>query len=174
MAAALFRLIRFWALLLLTVTVAAQPVLAQAAPQILRDTETETFLKDISEPLAKSAGLAPGALQIVLIQDPEINAFVAGGQIIYIQSGLIEEKIFACFTWPAIMIWVMPSSLQISISRPNWPSETQWQRAATASTSGEASSLMAIATASSPCLRAVSSARMRKRPLPAMIPYFIP
>ncbi|MGN6121737.1 MAG: M48 family metalloprotease [Sphingomonas oligoaromativorans] len=90
MAAALFRLIRFWALLLLTVTVAAQPVLAQAAPQILRDTETETFLKDISEPLAKSAGLAPGALQIVLIQDPEINAFVAGGQIIYIQSGLIE------------------------------------------------------------------------------------
>lgn len=90
MAAALSRLIRFWALLLLTVTVAAQPVLAQAAPQILRDTETETFLKDISEPLAKSAGLAPGALQIVLIQDPEINAFVAGGQIIYIQSGLIE------------------------------------------------------------------------------------
>ena len=65
-------------------------MLADDGPQVLRDTETEAFLNDISAPLAKSAGLAPGALKVVLLQDPEINAFVAGGQTIYIQSGLIE------------------------------------------------------------------------------------
>ncbi|MDB5737137.1 MAG: peptidase Ste24p [Sphingomonas bacterium] len=77
-------------LLLLSVLVASHPAYADDGPQLLRDTETEAFLRDISAPLAKSAGLAPGALSVVLLQDPEINAFVAGGQTIYIQSGLIE------------------------------------------------------------------------------------
>ncbi|MDH7640810.1 M48 family metalloprotease [Sphingomonas oryzagri] len=81
---------RFLTLLFLTFLVAGRPLLAQDGdPQILRDTETEQFLADISAPLAKSAGLAPGALKVVLINDPEINAFVAGGQTIYINSGLI-------------------------------------------------------------------------------------
>ncbi len=78
-------------LILLTFLVAGRPVMAQDAdPQILRDTETEAFLQEIAAPMAKSAGLAPGALKVVLINDPEINAFVAGGQVIYINSGLIE------------------------------------------------------------------------------------
>jgi predicted Zn-dependent protease len=77
-------------LLLLSVLIASHPADADDGPQLLRDTETEAFLRDISAPLAKSAGLAPGALSVVLLQDPEINAFVAGGQTIYIQSGLIE------------------------------------------------------------------------------------
>lgn len=76
-------------IVLLSFVVAGRPVLAQAAPEILRDTETEAFFNAIAAPLAKSAGLAPGALKVVLIGDPEINAFVAGGQTIYIQSGLI-------------------------------------------------------------------------------------
>lgn len=75
--------------LLLSLVVAGQPILAQASPQILRDTETERFLKDIADPLARSAGLAPGALKVVLIQDNDINAFVAGGQVVYLNSGLI-------------------------------------------------------------------------------------
>ena len=58
--------------------------------------------------------------------------------------GAIEEKIFACFTWPHIMTSVMPSRLQISISLLSWPSEIQWQRSASASTSWDASSWMAI------------------------------
>ena len=82
---------RFLTLLLLSFLVAGRPVLAQDADQqILRDTETEAFLQDIAAPMAKSAGLSPGALKVVLINDSEINAFVAGGQIIYINSGLIE------------------------------------------------------------------------------------
>ena len=65
----------------------AQPVAAQS---ILRDAETEAFLRDISEPLVEAAGLEPGNVDIVLINHPSINAFVAGGQAVYIHSGLID------------------------------------------------------------------------------------
>lgn len=61
-----------------------------AAQSVLRDAETEAFLNDISNPLVEAAGLAPGNVEIVLINDPSINAFVAGGQAVYIHSGLID------------------------------------------------------------------------------------
>ena len=77
------RLLAFFAALAL----AAQPVAAQS---VLRDAETEAFLRDISEPLVEAAGLAPGNVDIVLVNDPSINAFVAGGQAVYIHSGLID------------------------------------------------------------------------------------
>ena len=66
---------------------ATQPVAAQS---ILRDAETEAFLDEISAPLVEAAGLEPENVDIVLINDPSINAFVAGGQIVYIHSGLID------------------------------------------------------------------------------------
>lgn len=84
------RRLRALLLLLLALVAPLRPLLAQSgAPQILRDTETERFLDAISAPLARSAGLAPGALKVVLVQDNSINAFVAGSQIVYINSGTI-------------------------------------------------------------------------------------
>lgn len=65
----------------------AQPVAAQS---ILRDAETEAMFHDMSADIVKAAGLNPRDVQIVLINDGSINAFVAGGQIVYIHSGLIE------------------------------------------------------------------------------------
>lgn len=59
-----------------------------AAQQVLRDAETEALLRDISRPLIIAAGLQPENVQVVILYDPEINAFVAGGQIVYIHSGL--------------------------------------------------------------------------------------
>jgi predicted Zn-dependent protease len=59
-----------------------------AAQQVLRDAETESLLRDISRPIIEAAGLQPENVQIVILHDPEINAFVAGGQIVYIHSGL--------------------------------------------------------------------------------------
>jgi predicted Zn-dependent protease len=61
-----------------------------AAQEILRDAETEQFLSDITAPMAVSAGLGPHAVKLVLVRDPEINAFVAEGQQVYINSGTIE------------------------------------------------------------------------------------
>ncbi len=76
------RLIAVFLALLLSL----QPAFAQS---ILRDAETEALFADMSVDIIRAAGLEPRHVQIVLINDKEINAFVAGGQIVYIHSGLI-------------------------------------------------------------------------------------
>lgn len=72
--------------LLLGIVLSAQPVAAQS---ILRDAETEALLNDLARPVVVAAGLSPGNVKVVLIGDKTINAFVAGGQIVYVHSGLI-------------------------------------------------------------------------------------
>ncbi len=72
---------------LLAIALTVQPTAAQS---ILRDAETEALFNDMSAPLIRAAGLDPKNVDIVLIGDPEINAFVAGGQVVYIHSGLIQ------------------------------------------------------------------------------------
>lgn len=64
----------------------AQPAAAQS---ILRDAETEAMFAQMSAPLVRAAGLSPRDVKVVLINDPSINAFVAGGQTVYVHSGLI-------------------------------------------------------------------------------------
>ena len=41
----------------------------------------------MSEPLLAAAKLDPNSVKVVLVNDPEINAFVAQGQVVYIHSG---------------------------------------------------------------------------------------
>lgn len=74
--------------LLATFALAAQPIAAQS---ILRDAETEELLKDMAAPLIEASELEPGNVELVLINDGSINAFVAGGQAIYVHTGLINE-----------------------------------------------------------------------------------
>lgn len=76
---------RLFAILLLLVASVQQA----AAQSILRDAETEALFADMSKDIIRAAGLEPRHVQIVLINDKEINAFVAGGQIVYIHSGLV-------------------------------------------------------------------------------------
>ncbi|URW77052.1 M48 family metalloprotease [Sphingomonas donggukensis] len=66
---------------------AVQPATAQS---ILRDAETESLLHDMSRDIIVAAGLSPANVRVVVINDPSINAFVAGGQIVYVHSGLID------------------------------------------------------------------------------------
>ncbi|WP_294256530.1 M48 family metalloprotease [uncultured Sphingomonas sp.] len=66
---------------------ASRPAMAQS---VLRDAETEALLADMAKPLFTAAGLNPANGKVVLIADPSINAFVAGGQIVYVNSGLID------------------------------------------------------------------------------------
>lgn len=70
------------------VALTAQPVAAQS---MLRDTETEEFFHDLAAPLVKAADLPDRNVDFALLSDRSINAFVAGGQIIYVHSGLIEK-----------------------------------------------------------------------------------
>ncbi len=73
--------------LFVAIALTVQPAAAQS---ILRDAETEALFDDMSEPLIRAAGLDPRNVDIILIGDKSINAFVAGGQAVYIHSGLIE------------------------------------------------------------------------------------
>lgn len=78
---------RFIACLAVAAMLVAQPAAAQS---ILRDAETEQLLQDMVDPLVQAAGMPKGSVEVVLINDPSLNAFVAGGQRIYVHSGLIN------------------------------------------------------------------------------------
>lgn len=82
------RLPVFLAAFLALFALAARPTAAQS---VLRDAETEALFRDMSRPLIKAAGLRPTDVDIVLINDSSVNAFVAGGQAVYVNSGLINE-----------------------------------------------------------------------------------
>lgn len=73
---------------LLALLLAVRPATAQGV-QVLRDAETEELFADISRPLIEAAGLRPEDVEIVLVNDASINAFVAGSQRVFIHSGLI-------------------------------------------------------------------------------------
>jgi predicted Zn-dependent protease len=78
--------VRLTMLIALSFAALVQPAAAQS---ILRDAETEALFRDMSRPLIEAAGLRPENVKVVLVGDRSINAFVAGGQIVYVHSGLI-------------------------------------------------------------------------------------
>ena len=78
----------------LAATVAAAMALvstqtAAGAETYIRDTEIEADIQAMMAPIWKVAGLDPNALHIYLIQDKQLNAFVAGGQNEFINTGVI-------------------------------------------------------------------------------------
>ena len=94
MNAPLARFVRLLMLGLMLSLVAIRPALAQddsggSGPSVLRDSETELLFRDVSRPLIRAGGLDPNSVEVVLLNDPEINAFVDRGQTVYIQSGLL-------------------------------------------------------------------------------------
>src|SRR6478735_821435 len=89
MTSALSRLTRLFMMALLLALSVNKAAYADTEPSALRDTETEAMFRDMSLPLIKAAGLDPGSVKVVLLNDPEINAFVATGQTVYVQSGLL-------------------------------------------------------------------------------------
>lgn len=64
------------------------PAFAQQL-QLLQDTETERALRRYETPLAKAAGLDPSAIHLYLVNDLEVNAFVAEGQNMFVNAGII-------------------------------------------------------------------------------------
>ncbi|MBX9945027.1 MAG: M48 family metalloprotease [Reyranella sp.] len=56
---------------------------------LIRDAEIENTIRAFVIPIWKVAGLDPNAVQIMIVQDGSLNAFVAGGQRIFINTGLI-------------------------------------------------------------------------------------
>lgn len=57
--------------------------------EILRDTEIENDIRTLATPIWRVAGLEPSTMGIYIVNDPQLNSFVAGGQAIFLNSGLI-------------------------------------------------------------------------------------
>jgi predicted Zn-dependent protease len=58
---------------------------------ILRDTEIENDIRTLATPIWRVAGLDPSGMGIYIVNDSQLNSFVAGGQAIFLNSGLIER-----------------------------------------------------------------------------------
>ena len=71
----------------------ASPVHAQGDPglNLIRDTEIEAILHEEADPIFVAASLNPRDVHIQLIGDKELNAESTAGQIILINTGLIQE-----------------------------------------------------------------------------------
>ncbi len=66
------------------------PALAQGV-SLIRDAEIETTIRKFSTPVFEAAGLAPEDVSIYLVRDDRLNAFVAGGLNLFLNTGLIQR-----------------------------------------------------------------------------------
>ena len=72
---------------------AVTPTYAQSDNHLslIRDTEVESIIRTFGTPLWKAAGLTPSSIRIILVNDRTINAFVAQGQNLFINTGLLTR-----------------------------------------------------------------------------------
>lgn len=68
---------------------AVAPTMAQAGG-LIRDAEIEHALRAYADPMLVSSGIPPEDVRILIVNDPTINAFVAGGLNIFVHTGIIR------------------------------------------------------------------------------------
>ena len=56
---------------------------------LIRDAEIEDTIRAYAAPLLEAANLGPDAVRLHLVNDPSINAFVAGGPNLFLSSGML-------------------------------------------------------------------------------------
>lgn len=73
------------------ILVACSVATAQAADRLslIRDAEIENNIRAFATPLFQAAGLDPEAVQVHLVKDAQLNAFVANGQNLFLNTGLL-------------------------------------------------------------------------------------
>jgi predicted Zn-dependent protease len=64
----------------------------EKGPLFLRDAETEQLLREYTRPILRAAGLEKQNIQVVIINDPVFNAFVADGRRIFVNFGAIMQS----------------------------------------------------------------------------------
>lgn len=61
------------------------------AATVINDTETERLLYELVSPIAVAADISPARLKIHIVRSDEFNAFVMGGEDVYIYTGLLTR-----------------------------------------------------------------------------------
>jgi predicted Zn-dependent protease len=60
-----------------------------SAQSLIRDTEIEEMLRDFTDPLLRAANLQSTSIDLYIVNDNSLNAFVTRGQNIFLHTGLI-------------------------------------------------------------------------------------
>jgi predicted Zn-dependent protease len=60
-----------------------------ATISLIRDAEIEATLAEIAGPIFEAAGIGRDAVSIYIVQDNQLNAFVAGGMNLFLNTGLL-------------------------------------------------------------------------------------
>ena len=76
---------------IIAIFVALFIALPARAVSIINDTETEKLLTEIISPLAAAANIPDGRLRVHIVGDDDFNAFVMGGDDVYIYTGLLKQ-----------------------------------------------------------------------------------
>ena len=76
-------------LMALAVTLGNSGQARAGEPVGLRDSEIENGIRTLATPIWRAAGLEPSDVGVYLIEDAQLNSFVAGGQAIFINTGLV-------------------------------------------------------------------------------------
>lgn len=62
-----------------------------SARGLIRDAEIEATLKKLASPVFTAAGLSPSSVDILILSDPSLNAFVFGGRNMLFHTGLLTR-----------------------------------------------------------------------------------
>ena len=76
-------------------TLLTAPLVAHAEDEkisLIRDTEVENIIRAYAAPVFKVAGLDPDSIKVHLVKDRRLNAFVAGGLHMFINTGLLMRS----------------------------------------------------------------------------------
>lgn len=63
--------------------------------RLIRDTEVENIIRAFAAPVFQTTGLDPSAIKVHLVNDMRLNAFVAGGMHMFINTGLLIRSAHA-------------------------------------------------------------------------------
>ena len=92
---AAYRLFSRLTALLTAAALSLTPMAARAQQgdiRLLRDAEIEQLLRDYTRPILRAAGMEKQNIQIVIINNPTFNAFVADGRRIFVNHGALMHS----------------------------------------------------------------------------------
>ncbi|MGI9450159.1 MAG: M48 family metallopeptidase, partial [Geminicoccaceae bacterium] len=64
---------------------------AKGSISLIRDAEIEATLRQISNPILEAAGITADSVDLYIVRDKRLNAFVAGGQNLFLNTGLLQR-----------------------------------------------------------------------------------
>lgn len=76
---------------IIAVLIALFIALPAHAVSLINDTEIESLITELISPLGTAANIPDGRLRVHIVNDDDFNAFVMGGEDVYVYTGLLKQ-----------------------------------------------------------------------------------